>query len=163
VHRRSAEKKDTPEKTVETINDHHKVVYTRKALKRPLADRDFVGKFIWKVEGGGFIIVTQVAASLKHPISKEVVRAKYPSVLRIVPINTNETKLEYVIHPDFGGGVPAAIFNRYLGVNLSRVTAIHEYFAQQRKKATYDKNDGRALGYRREYLPPPSPHPPPPT
>ncbi|GMI29077.1 hypothetical protein TeGR_g11360 [Tetraparma gracilis] len=26
VHRRSAEKKDTPEKTVETINDHHKVV-----------------------------------------------------------------------------------------------------------------------------------------
>ncbi|GMI29072.1 hypothetical protein TeGR_g11360 [Tetraparma gracilis] len=151
VHRRSAEKKDTPEKTVETINDHHKVVYARKALKRPLADRDFVTNFIWKVEDGGFIIVSQDAASLKHPISKEVVRAKYPSVLRIVPINTNETKLEYVIHPDFGGGLPPAIFNRYLGVNLSRVTAIHEYFAQLRRMDDYDKADGRALGYRLTY------------
>jgi hypothetical protein len=156
----------------EQPNDHNQLVFNKKQTPAVISNRDFLGRAVWKKEGGGFVVVAFPEESTKRPANKKsgakedfAVRGKYPSIMRISPIIAGETKLEYVIHPVFGGGVPPAIFNRYLGVNLSEVTAIQEFFEEQRGMDEYDKADGRALGYRRECTPPPPPRlpaPPPP-
>jgi hypothetical protein len=121
-------------------------VYTRKSVKRPLADRDFLATVIWKAEGDGFVLVSQDTSSPKHPISKGVVRGNYPSAMRISPVNTSETRLEYAIHPDPGGSVPATVFNYFMWRNLVRVTEIQEYFEKRRPLTAWDEKDGRAVG-----------------
>jgi hypothetical protein len=150
VNRRSAQTRDTPDKSIETINGHHYVGYTKYRNKRPVADRDYLARFIWRAKGRGFVLVSQDTLSPTHPVLKDVVRATSPFAMRISSVNTNETKLEYVTHPDYAGGLPSIIFNSYMKVNLSRVTAIQEYFLKTRRMEQYDEYDGRALGYRRE-------------
>jgi hypothetical protein len=147
---------DDLEKTIdERPNNHNMLVYNKKQTPAVISNRDFLGRAIWKkAEGGGFLFVTTPEESEKRSTSVDVVRATFPSIMRITPSkNGNETKLEYAIHPDFGGAVQsrfAWILLRYMRSNLGRVTAIQEYFIQIRELRDYDKADGRALGYRRE-------------
>jgi hypothetical protein len=139
----------------EKTNDHNQLVFVKKQMPAVISNRDFLGRAIWKkAEEGGFVVVTAPEESTKRPANKKsgakedlAVRAEYPSIMRISPTNGNEAKIEYAIHPDFGGGVPPIVFNHYIGSNLAYVTEIQEYFLQL--KGEYDKADGRALGFRR--------------
>jgi hypothetical protein len=66
--------------------------------------------------------------------------------MRIVRVTENETKLEYVIHPDGGGRVPGWVMNFYMAANLAYVTEIQEYFQRFRSLSEYDEKDGAAVG-----------------
>jgi hypothetical protein len=78
-----------------------------------------------QAEGDGFMVVTAPDVSEKRTDGRVTwsrrkgstkgdvaIRAEHVSILRITPVNSgNETKLEFVIHPDAGGRVPHIIFN----------------------------------------------------
>ncbi|GMI32546.1 hypothetical protein TeGR_g12943 [Tetraparma gracilis] len=145
-------------------NSHSQLVYIKKQTPAVISNRDFLGRAVWKKVDGGFVVVTAPEESTKRPANNGrgnrekssakgdlAVRGTYPSIMRISPINGNETKLEYAIHPTFGGGVPPIVFNRYMGSNLVFVTDMQEYFLQMRGMSDHDNADGRALGYRLTY------------
>ena len=146
--RRSARREDDLEKSVEEqINGHNMLVYNRKRTPKIIADRDFLGRVVWKKEGEGFLLVTSPEESGARPITRGVVRANYPSAMRIKRNNDKETTVDYVIHPDFGGsGGFVYLMNYYTSLNLQRVTAIQECFQELRKMEDYDADDGKALG-----------------
>jgi len=147
--RRSARREDDMVKSVEEhANGHNMLVYNKKRTPKIIADRDFLGRVVWKKEGEGFLLVTSPEESETRPIKGGVVRGKYPSAIRIKRKNDEATNIEYVIHPDYGGGVPSFSMNRYTGSNLRRVTEIQEYFLELRKMEDYDADDGKALGVR---------------
>ena len=145
--RRSAQREDDLEKIVEEqANGHNMLVYNKKRTPKIIADRDFLGRVVWK-EGDGFLLVTSPEESYARPIMVGVVRAKYPSTMRIKRKNDTETTLEYVINPDFGGsGGFVYLTNYYRSRNLGRVTEIQEYFQAQRGVEEWDADDAKAVG-----------------
>jgi len=145
--RRSARQEDDLEKSVdERINGHNQLGYTKRLTPKIIADREFLGRDVWKKGGEGFVYVTTPEESEARPITDSVVRGKYPSAMKIKRKNDMETTLEYVIHPDAGGSLPSFIMNRYLGSNLSYVTEIQEYFQALRGLEEWDADDVRAVG-----------------
>ena len=147
--RRSARRADDLGKRVEKkINGHSMLVYNKERTPKIIADRDFLGRCVWKKEGDGFVFVTSPEESEAMPITGGVVRGKYPSAMKIKRKGDTETTLEYVIHPDAGGSVPSFIMSRSLGSSLGRVTEIQQYFQELRKMEDYNADDGQALGVR---------------
>jgi len=160
--RRSTRKDDDLEKSVEErVNRHNILVYNKKRFPKIVADRDFLGRAVWRERGEGFVLVTSPEESDARPITDDVgkrrgsrrrssvesaVRGKFPSAMRIKRKNDKETTLEYVIHPDAGGLVPSFIMTRYLGSSLSYVTEIQEYFLALRGLDEWDADDARAVG-----------------
>ena len=145
---------DDLEKTIdEEANGHSQLVYFKKRTPIVIANRDFLGRALWKkLAEGRFLLVARPAESEKRPntdaLSSKVVRGKYLSAVKITRINVNETRLEYVIHPSAGGVIPKFIVNKLISSNLANVTAIQEYFQQLRKLEDYDEADGKAVGIR---------------
>jgi len=81
--RRSARREDDLEKSVdERKNGHNMLVYNKKRTPKIIADRDFLGRVVWK-EGDGFLVVASPEESEARPITESVVRAKYPSAMKI--------------------------------------------------------------------------------
>ena len=168
--RRSAQRKDDLEKSVEErVNGHSQLVYNHKKSPTIVADRDFLGRMIWRKEDDGFVLVTSPEKSEARPLlsahsnigralsgvlpasskshEKSVVRGKFPSAMRIKRKNDTETSVEYVIRPDFGGSYGFVyLMNSYLNRNLERVTQIQEYFQALRGVEELDADDGRAVG-----------------
>jgi len=96
--RRSNIREEDLEKSVEEqVNGHNMLVYNKKRTPKIIADRDFLGRVVWKKEGDGFVFVTSPEDSDAMPITDSVgrrggrrrssitsaVRGKYPSVMRI--------------------------------------------------------------------------------
>jgi len=146
VMKRCGQYTDDLEKSAELFNEHNLLVNTKKRTPQIIADRDFLGRVVWKKEGDGFVLVTSPEESETKPITDGVVRGKFPSAMRIKRKNDKETTLEYVIHPDAGGSLPNWLMSRYLGSNLSYVTEIQEYFLALRGLDEFDADDGRAVG-----------------
>jgi hypothetical protein len=145
--KRSAARDDDLEKSVdETINGHNQLVYVRKAAKRPLSDREFLGRAVWKATESGFIYVLREEESNRRPPLPGVVRGTLPSVMKLTRLKADETAIEYVIHPNAGGSVPGFVMNLQLAKNLQRVTEAQEYFQSLRGLALWDVDDGRAVG-----------------
>ena len=120
--------------------------YLKKRAPRPLDNRDFVTRFVWKAQGTGFVLATSPTSTVSRPLYKDVVRAEYLSAMKIIKINDFETRLEYVCRPDAGGSIPAFIANRYMARFVSYPTEIQEYFRNLRPLSSYDEKDGRAVG-----------------
>jgi hypothetical protein len=147
LNARGRQVEDTLDKVVdEQQNDHTIIFYLKKRSPPPLDNRDFVTRFIWKAQGTGFVLASAPTSIDSRPLFKGIVRAEYLSILKIIKINDNETRLEYVCRPDFGGSVPAFIFNRYMARFVSLPTRIQEYFRNLRPLSSYDEKDGRAVG-----------------
>ena len=161
--RRSTRKDDDLEKSVEErVNRHNILVYNKKRFPKIVADRDFLGRAVWRERGEGFVLVTSPEESDARPITDDVgkrrgsrrrssvesaVRGKFPSAMRIKRKNDKETTVTYVIHPDFGGpGGFAYLMNVYTASNLSDVTEIQEYFQALRGLEEFDADDARAVG-----------------
>jgi len=147
---RSARREDDLEKSVEEqVNEHNMLVYNNKRSHKIIADRDFLGRAVWKKkEGGGFVLVTSPEESEARPLTDNVVRGKNPSAARIKRKNDKETTLEYLFQIGFGGSLPTWLTNSYVGSSACYVTEIQEYFQELRKMEDYDADDGKALGVR---------------
>ncbi|GMI19945.1 hypothetical protein TeGR_g12349, partial [Tetraparma gracilis] len=142
---------DDLEKAVDVRhNDHHMVIYIRKKTPGIIDDRDFLSRVMWrKKHDGSFEVVTTPTESSARGGMQKTVRAKFPSTMRIVRVGENETRLEYVIQPDWGGQVGknlAWLSVRYMGSNLAYVTDIQRYFEALRGLGELDEEDGVALG-----------------
>jgi len=147
VMKRSARRGDDLGKSVEErANGHNMVAYNEKRTPKIFANRDFLSRCVWKKTKEEIVYVTSPEESEMRPIKSSVVRAKYPSAIRIKRKNDKETTLGYVIHPDLGGGVPAFLMNFYTAKNLRRVTEVQEYFQALRGLKEWGADDGRAVG-----------------
>jgi len=165
--RRSARRVDDLEKSVdERVNGHNMLVYNKKRGPKIISDRDFLGRYVWKKEGDGFVFVTRPeesemrvrrhsrvggALSGLSPASSEshekrVVRGKYLSATRIKRKNDKETNLEYVVQIDLGGSLPAWLTNLYVGSSAATVTEVQEYFQALRGLEEWDAYDAKAVG-----------------
>jgi hypothetical protein len=66
--------------------------------------------------------------------------------MKITRLNDRESEIEYIIHPDSGGTVPTWVMNHYMGINLSYVSEIKEYFQALLELEQWDAGDGKAVG-----------------
>jgi hypothetical protein len=122
------------------------VCYVNTLAPRPLQNRDYVGRLVWKARGTGFVCISVPTSTVARPPRQDTVRATFLSAMKIIRINDTETRLEYVCRPDAGGSVPAFIVRRYMARFVSRPSGIQEYFEKMRPFATWDEKDGRAVG-----------------
>jgi len=145
--RRSAQREDDLEKSVdERINVHNMLVYNKKRTTKIIADRDFLGRCVWKRTSEGYILVTRPEESERRPLSEDIVRGKYPSAMKITEKTATETTIEYVIHPDSGGSIPSFVVNRWMSKSLRKVTEIQEFFQALRGLEEWGADVGRSVG-----------------
>jgi hypothetical protein len=131
----------------ERPSNHHFVGYVKKRSPRPLSNREFVTRAVWKAQGTGLVWAVFAPTSIvTRPPQEDVVRAEFFSTWKIIKINDGETRLEYVCRPDFGGRVPAFIMNSMMARFVSYPTEIQTYFETLRPLCSWDEKDGRAVG-----------------
>jgi hypothetical protein len=146
---RSKRKKSDLVKSIdEEPDDHNQLVYQRVLLPKLFADRDFLGRCIWKQMGhNSFVFVTQPVTSNRRPQGKDgVVRASFFSAVKITGLNATNTRLEYVLNPNAGTAIPRWIAVKMLASRLSRAQDIQEHFQSLRGLGQWDEEDGRAVG-----------------
>jgi hypothetical protein len=145
---RGKRRDDDLEKAIDQApNDHNQLIYSRKKTPKIISDRDFLGRTIWKkIESGYLYVAIPVEDDVLRPPLPGVVRARYPSAMKIERLGDNKTKLEYVIHPDSGGSLPHWLMNYYIESNLRKVVETQEYFQSLRSLEELDEEDGVALG-----------------
>jgi hypothetical protein len=90
--------------------------------------------------------VTNAEESVRRPQLKDVVRGKFPSAMKMTAMGNGETKLEYVIQPDFGGFMPVWAMKFYIRSNLEELMEIKTHFQSVRGLADWDEEDGKATG-----------------
>jgi hypothetical protein len=147
VNSRATQSADDLERTVEeTPNDHNVLLYVKKQTPKIGENRDFLNRCVWKVTDGVFLLVLAPQESVNRPALPGVVRGRYPSALKITRMNANEAKLEYTIHPDAGGALPAWLSNNWVKASLEWISDIRESFQSFRRLSQWDAEDGRALG-----------------
>jgi hypothetical protein len=141
-----AKQSDLEKEIDERPNGHNQLMYRRVHLST-IADREFLQRVVWKASAGGFLVVSVSEESEKRPTDAEnAVRGKFPFAMRISSAGGYDAKVEYVIHPDFGGGVPHFIFRRKMASQLDHVTAIRGHFQQLRELREWNAEDGAAVG-----------------
>ncbi|GMI52212.1 hypothetical protein TeGR_g2169 [Tetraparma gracilis] len=91
---------DTLEKTLDEDGEHSKLMYIKKKVPNPFDNRDFLTRMVWKKRGAGFIYVSVPELSGAHPLSSDIVRANYPSMLKMACTSDGSTQLEFVLQPD---------------------------------------------------------------
>jgi hypothetical protein len=139
---------DDLEKAVdETVNGHNQVIYQKKKTPLIIDNRDFVGRCVWKKTSEGcYVFVSKPTESVKRPHLDGVVRGLYPSTMKVTRLDTNNTRVDYVIHPNPGGGVPFWLANAWLSSALRKVTDVQETFQNFRELHQWDTDDGVAVG-----------------
>jgi hypothetical protein len=162
---------DDVEKCVdEAPNGHSQLVYWR--IKMPgnlLGDRDFVSRQIWKQTADGFVLVTHPEESAGREAVKgrrsttnadrrstrrkgrHIVRGQFPSALKISRVSDSETRIAYIIHPNWGRSGAMWLFDRFVAARLERVSKLQQHFLELRTMEHYDAVDGKALGTRLMY------------
>ncbi|GMI25387.1 hypothetical protein TeGR_g1751, partial [Tetraparma gracilis] len=146
VQKRTGVYADDLEKTVDEDGEHNKLVYIKKKVPNPFDNRDFLSRTIWRKRAAGFIFVSVPELSDAHPLSSDVVRARYPSLLKMTGMSDGSTQLEYVTQPDLGGALPLWLVRTWMGSSLAWVTEIQHYFGGSRGLEEYDAKDGEAVG-----------------
>jgi len=146
VHSRENAREDDLEREVlESPSAHNHLVYVKKRLS-VISYRDFLNRFLWKKtskSGREFVCVTSPEESELRPSGEgDVVRGKYPSIVRLTRLKENSTRIEYVINLNFGGTVPQWITNTFTVVSLSWICEIGEYFQRDRRLEVWDEDDG---------------------
>jgi hypothetical protein len=142
---------DDLEKAVdERPNAHNMVMFNWKKTTNIIDDRDFLSRAVWrKREDGGFEVVTTPTESNRRGPLPKTTRARFPSAMKILKVGEDETGLEYVIQPDWGGQVGKNLAwqaVRNVASNLARVTEIQEHFLALRCLDEMDEEDGKATG-----------------
>jgi hypothetical protein len=120
--------------------------YIKKKVLDPFSNRDFHTRSVWRKRGAGYTLVSAPELGDTHPITSDVVRAKYPSMLIISGTSNGFVKLEYVIQPEIGGSVPLWLARSWMGSSLAYVTEIQDYFQALRGLEIWRDEDGEAVG-----------------
>jgi hypothetical protein len=115
-------------------------------VPNPFDNRDSLSRTIWKKRATGYIFVSVPELSDAHPLSFDVVRARYPSTLKMTSTGNGWTQLEFVLQPDMGGSLPLWLMRSLMGSNLAWVTEIQHYFGELRGHEDWDADDGEAIG-----------------
>jgi hypothetical protein len=127
---------------------HQPPRYNWKKTPDIIDDRDFLGRAVWKKKGdASFEVVTAPETSERRGPRPNTVRAEYPTVMKIIRVGEQETRIEYVIQPSFGGQAEAKfawVSRRYIASNLARVAHIQEHFLGERGLDEWDEKDGEA-------------------
>jgi hypothetical protein len=144
--KRATNSKDDLERTLDEDGDHSKLLYVKKNVPDPFRNRDFLSRCVWKKRDTGYIFVTVPELSDAHPLSSDVVRARFPSVLKMTSTSDGSTQLEYVMQPDAGGSLPLWLVRTLMSSNLAWVTEIQEGFLSLRSLESWDAKDGEAIG-----------------
>jgi hypothetical protein len=142
--------RDAKDKLIRAVdeqeNNHNEVVYVKQRSPRPLADRDSVTRMVWKAQGAGFVFATAPTTIAPRPLYEGTARVEYLSAMKIIKINDDETRLEYLVRPDGGGNIPAFICNFMMVKFVAFPMRIQEYFQKVRPLSNWDAKDGRAVG-----------------
>ncbi|GMI25215.1 hypothetical protein TeGR_g3083 [Tetraparma gracilis] len=158
------------DRNLKKINDHQDIFHVVYDLSIPtFLPRQFVSRIVWKWAADKKEL-TVVANSVEHTDFPE--RKKYQSASSTVMVKYKQeadvggipqTKVTWTQQVDLGGRIPKWVQNRQGVGQLMYLSRMRKRFDRsleldgkkreelQRKKATYDKNDGRALGYRLTY------------
>jgi hypothetical protein len=84
-------------KTVKSNGDHNQVLYLKKTLPGwNVSNRDWLTEYVWRPRGSGFDLVSRPTTSAAHQVTKDVVRATFPSACKIRDAGDGQTRLEYV-------------------------------------------------------------------
>jgi hypothetical protein len=143
---RSCRPADDLERCVDDApSNHNKLVYVKKEVAT-IRNRDFLARFVWRAHDGTSVVVSTSEESQTRGEIPGVVRATYPSTMKIKRVGDSMVRLEYVIQPDFGGHVPAWAMARYMGSNLGYVTEIKDHFQSLRGLELWGEEDGEAVG-----------------
>jgi hypothetical protein len=146
VKKRAGVYEDDLEKVLDEDGEHNKLLYLKKKVPNPFDDRDFLSRCVWRTRATGYIFVSVPELSDAHPLSSDVVRARFPSILKITSTSDGSTKLEYVMQPDMGGSVPLWLARSLMSRNLAWVTEIQRSFGGLRGLEEWDEKDGEATG-----------------
>ncbi|GMI38047.1 hypothetical protein TeGR_g2496 [Tetraparma gracilis] len=144
--KRSSIYEDDLEKTVDEDGEHNKLTYIKKKIPDPFSNRDFHTRSVWRKRGEGYTLVSAPELGDTHPITSDVVRGKYPSMLIISSTSNGFVKLEYVIQPEISGSVPLWLALSGMGSSLAYVTEIQDYFQALRGLEIWRYEDGEAIG-----------------
>ena len=150
---RNQAKIDTVENTkLVEPNPHHVVKYVKKRMKF-MKERDFVAKAVWELRVGGsieegesFLLVSLPAEHPERPITAAAVRARMWSTVRLRPITSTETEIDYTMRIAYGQKVPKLVGRNMTKHQLRRITAMQQYFQQFRTLVVLDMKDGEAMG-----------------
>jgi hypothetical protein len=144
---RATQKGDDIERSVDEVpNGHSQLLYIQSVSPNDKII-EFLSTVVWKKNINGEIsIVFSPAESERRKRLPGVVRARYPSAMKISRLNNQATKIEYIIHPDYGGDVPKWAMNFYTARDISYVSEIWEYFQSLRGLNRWDAEDGKAVG-----------------
>jgi hypothetical protein len=91
-------------------------------------------------------LVSAAELGVARPLASDVVRARYPSLLKMTSTSDGSTKLEYATQPDAGGALPLWLVRSWMGSSLAWVTEIQQFYQAQRELRDWDQKDGEATG-----------------
>ena len=138
---------------IEEPNSHNKLVYMIKVIPGPVSNRDLVMRFVWKKIGDGcyaFVINDEIHDNF--PANKgDLIRALYPTTLKLNALGDDETAIDYLVQLDFGvgdkigGKLVSHLMNLFLPKNLKSVVEMQQYFQQLRPLNLLDKQDAVAM------------------
>jgi hypothetical protein len=115
-------------------------------VPNPFDNRELLSRIVWKKRATGYIVVTVPELSDAHPLSSDVVRARYPSMLKMSSTSDGSTKLEFVMQPDAGGSLPLWLARSTISQSLAWVAEIQQFFGGVRGLDEWDAKDGEAVG-----------------
>jgi hypothetical protein len=145
--KRASARDDDLEKAVdEAPNGHNQLIYIKKAFKKPLSNRDFLTRAVWRKTEYGFLYVLKEEESERRRRLPGIVRAKLPSAIKLTRVGGQETRLEYALQLDFGGSLPVSAMNLLVAKNLNRATEVQQTFQSLRGMERWDAEDGHAIG-----------------
>ncbi len=126
-------KTDLAREEIEVVNNHHKVLYVAKRLPPPLHPRDFLVRWIYrKLSDGRILISNKSCTHMKKPVDSTMVRGDLNSAIMLIPsFGGSKTRVQYVLHADPKGLIPAVLGNRRIIDALSLVWETRTFFSEK--------------------------------
>jgi hypothetical protein len=103
---------DLGKAVLEERNHHNKVVCTCKSMPVRLANREYVGRMLWKrVDENNYAFVTEPTEHGGRKRTSEFVRGSYPTCVKLERLSETETRINWVYHPSPAGSIPSWVMN----------------------------------------------------
>ncbi|GMI33932.1 hypothetical protein TeGR_g14783, partial [Tetraparma gracilis] len=136
------------DKILERVNQHHIVIHYGHRFPNPLADRDFVHRYMFKkVMDDEFLLVVRPCEHKDAPAQPDVVRAQIFRSFRVTKISEGVAQITCTTQTDLAGSIP-----KYVNDTLSIPAAaglplsVLRRFVQVKKTAQLDAADAKELG-----------------
>ncbi|MDH5366951.1 MAG: START domain-containing protein [Cyclobacteriaceae bacterium] len=100
---------------LKTINEKELIYYCEVDAPWPIAHRDLIFRFKMSQDSTTKVLTVTLKQLPEYiPVKKDIVRVpKAESILTVTPLSESKVKVNYTIHVDPGGEVPAFIVNLF--------------------------------------------------